>query len=187
MSIEDRRESILDAAIPLLIDQGVDVPTRQIADAAGIAEGTLFRAFEDKNALIDAALARVMDPTGILHQLEQVDQALPLEAKVSRIVELLHERVQSVTRFMSVLGPRDHARHHGYQHRGRQPLEQSTGVALRLLEPHRNELRVDPQDAVDYLRVLVFGTAMPFMRTAREITPAELSDFILRGIAKEGQ
>lgn len=186
MSVEDRREHILDVAIPLLLDNGVDLPTRQIADAAGIAEGTLFRAFEDKNALIDAALARVMDPADILEQLEQIDRELPLEDKVARIVELLHERVQRVVRFMSVLGPRDHARHHGGQPHRRPPLEESTGVALRLLEPHRKELRVDPKDAVDYLRVLVFGTSMPFLRSGREITPAELSDFILRGVAKEG-
>ncbi len=186
MSVEDRRESILDVAIPLLLDNGVDVPTRQIADAAGIAEGTLFRAFEDKNALIDAALARVMDPVATLEQLGQIDHALPLEEKVTRIVELLHERVQKVVRFMAVLGPRDHARHRGDMHRGRPPLEEAAGLALRLLEPHRQELRVDPQDAVDYLRVLVFGTSVPFLRTGREITPAELSDFILRGIAKEG-
>jgi len=187
MSVEDRRESILDAAIPLLIDNGVDVPTRLIADAAGIAEGTLFRVFEDKNALIDAALARVMDPAEIVEQLERIDPALPLERKVFLIVDLLHQRVQRVMRFMSVLSPRDHARHHeGRDHR-RPPLEESTGVALRLLEPHRDELRVDPQDAVDLLRVLVFGSAMPFMQTGRELTSSALADFIMLGISKEGQ
>ena len=41
---------IVDAALPLLLEHGEMVTTRQIADAAGIAEGTIFRAFADKDA-----------------------------------------------------------------------------------------------------------------------------------------
>src|SRR5660398_293669 len=62
MSVEDRRESILDAVVPLLLSQGADVTTKDIADAAGIAEGTIFRAFVDKEELIQQAVARFMDP-----------------------------------------------------------------------------------------------------------------------------
>ena len=50
MSVEDRRAAIVEAALPLLIEHGANVTTSQIAAAAGIAEGTVFRAFGDKNA-----------------------------------------------------------------------------------------------------------------------------------------
>ena len=59
---QDRRESILDAAVPLFMAKGADVTTREIAEAACIAEGTIFRVFEDKQALIAAVVARFMDP-----------------------------------------------------------------------------------------------------------------------------
>ena len=43
---------IVDAVVPLLLEHGGDVTTRQIAEAAGIAEGTIFRVFPDKAALL---------------------------------------------------------------------------------------------------------------------------------------
>ncbi len=185
MSADDRRAQILDAAIPLILEAGGEVTTRQIAESAGIAEGTIFRVFDDKNALIDAAIARVMAPEATLAALERVDASLPLDEKVARIVTLLHDRVRGVVAFMTALGPRDHARHHGKGHDGG-PLGEATSAVESLLAPHADELRVQPATAVDYLRILVFGTSMPFIRSAREVTAAELTDFILRGISREG-
>ena len=57
----ERRDQIVDAALPLLREHGRQVTTRQIADAAGIAEGTIFRAFASKEEIIEAALARLAD------------------------------------------------------------------------------------------------------------------------------
>ncbi len=185
MSPDDRRAHILDAAIPLILEHGAEVTTRQIADAAGIAEGTIFRVFDDKDSLIDAAVLRVMDPADTLAVLEDIDPVHPLEVKVAQIVMLLHDQVRRAVAFMTALGPRDHARHHGHKN-DKGPLGEVTDVIEGLLAPHRDELRVDPAVAVDYLRVLVFGTSMPFIRSGRDITADELTDFILRGISREG-
>ncbi|WP_152659375.1 TetR/AcrR family transcriptional regulator [Demequina salsinemoris] len=186
MSPEARRAQILDAALPLVLERGGEVTTREIADAAGIAEGTIFRVFDDKNALIDAMVDRVMDPAVTLEALDHVDPEAALADKVAQIVALLHDRVKRVVSLMTALGPRDHARHHG-KDEGRGPLGEATGVVESLLAPHADELRVDPATAVDYLRILVFGTSMPFIRSAREISADELTDFILRGISREGE
>src|SRR4051794_19653061 len=64
MSPDDRRKAILDALIPLLVERGGDVTTREIARAAGIAEGTIFRVFPDKATLLLAAAQEAINPAG---------------------------------------------------------------------------------------------------------------------------
>ena len=53
---EERRSMIVAATLPLLLEHGDRVTTRQIAEAARIAEGTIFRAFADKDEIIVAVV-----------------------------------------------------------------------------------------------------------------------------------
>src|SRR5690348_9022981 len=59
---DDRRAALIEATIPLLIEHGTAVSTRQIAQAAGVAEGTIFRVFPDKASLVMAAVRHGIDP-----------------------------------------------------------------------------------------------------------------------------
>lgn len=51
---EDKRIAILAAATEVIAEQGLAAPTARIAKLAGVAEGTLFNYFENKDALINA-------------------------------------------------------------------------------------------------------------------------------------
>ena len=62
LSPDERRAALVDATVPLLLEHGRAVTTRQIAEAAGIAEGTIFRVFATKEELVDAALDAAFDP-----------------------------------------------------------------------------------------------------------------------------
>src|SRR6187397_1955415 len=64
MAPEARRKAILDALVPLLVERRGDVTTKEIAEAAGIAEGTLFRVFPDKATLLFAAAEEAINPAG---------------------------------------------------------------------------------------------------------------------------
>ncbi len=64
LSPEDRRASLVEVTIPLLREHGVAVTTKQVAEAAGIAEGTVFRAFGTKDELVQACATAVFDTTG---------------------------------------------------------------------------------------------------------------------------
>src|SRR5476651_618485 len=104
MSPEERRESIIDAVVPLLKTHGRDVSSRQIAEAAGVAEGTIFRAFGDKETLISAAIARFFDPEPFRDALRGIDPDGPTVDKITQVVQILRDRFHGVIGFMSVLG-----------------------------------------------------------------------------------
>ena len=59
----ERRAEIIAATLPLVLAHGAAVTTRQIAEAAGIAEGTIFRVFPDKESLIEAVVESAFDST----------------------------------------------------------------------------------------------------------------------------
>ena len=50
------RERLLEAADTMFREHGVEVSVGEIADAAGVGRGTLFRNFKNKDALIAAVL-----------------------------------------------------------------------------------------------------------------------------------
>ncbi|WP_246169478.1 TetR/AcrR family transcriptional regulator [Actinotalea subterranea] len=112
---EARRAAIVAATVPLLRERGVHVTTRELADAAGVAEGTLFRVFPDKRALVRAAVERALDPGPLLRDLEALHGLTDLRATVVAVVALLADRAREVSRLLAVAhdacidGPRDAA------------------------------------------------------------------------------
>lgn len=183
MSVEDRRESILDAVVPLLLSQGADVTTKDIADAAGIAEGTIFRAFVDKDELIQQAVARFMDPEPTFCLLERIDSTLALEVKVRAVVDIFRERFSGVVGIVSALGhrkpPHDHRQDPRADARAR-------AIFTALFAPDADRFRIDQGLAVFLIRLLAFGSSMPMFTADRDVDTDQLVDFIMQGIVKEG-
>ncbi len=93
LSAEERRAALVAATIPLLREHGTAVSTRQIADAAGVAEGTIFGVFKDKASLIRAATVAATDPGPLLASLRAVDSALDLRARLVLATRLIREHI----------------------------------------------------------------------------------------------
>jgi AcrR family transcriptional regulator len=66
MPPDQRRAAILDAVVPLLVQHGAAVTTKELAVAAGVAEGTLFTVFSGKRDLLIAAIERDLDPAPVV-------------------------------------------------------------------------------------------------------------------------
>ena len=89
--------------VPLLEEEGFSVSTKRIADAAGIAEGTVFRVFSTKEELLRAAVASYMDPSDLIEEIDAIDPALPLEQKMSEVMSIVQESAFRVRTFMAAM------------------------------------------------------------------------------------
>ncbi|HYQ74175.1 helix-turn-helix domain-containing protein [Cellulomonas sp.] len=100
MSRDERRAAIALATVPLLEAHGAQVSTRQIAVAAGVAEGTLFRAFDDKVELLTAAAERALDPTAGVAEIDDLPAAADLAAELTQLADVMAARGRRVRRVM---------------------------------------------------------------------------------------
>lgn len=58
---EEKQQSLLRAAIEIFAEHGLSAPTSAIAKRAGVAEGTLFRYFENKDALLRGVFDHLLE------------------------------------------------------------------------------------------------------------------------------
>lgn len=189
MAPDERRRAIVDVVVPLLIEHGGDVSTRQIAEAAGIAEGTIFRAFPDKGALLMAAAEETMTPaeggTELRRALEGHDD---LRAKLLVTAERMFERSERVLVVMMALRRLAMTQPGEPQHRGGPPPfmaeanRQLQTMLTEVFEPHRDELTVDPSTAATLLRTLVLGSRHPGVDPDARLTAEQVVDVLLDGI-----
>ncbi len=87
-----RRAALIRATIPLLHEHGLDVSTRQIAAAAGVAEGTIFGVFNSKSSLVVVSIVEALDPQPTLDALAALDRSGDLHQRVAAAAELVHAR-----------------------------------------------------------------------------------------------
>ena len=192
MAPDERRRAILDAVVPLLLAHGDDLTTRQIAEAAGIAEGTIFRVFPDKPSLLLAAAEEVVNPADGPLALDEALAGLDsLRERVRVTTERMVARSEQVMVVMMALRriwmsqpPDEHARHHEAD-----PRQMFAAANDRLQEmltgvfaPHRDELTVDPATAARLLRTLVLGSRHPGATTPDRLTPDQITDALLDGV-----
>jgi AcrR family transcriptional regulator len=199
MAPDDRRRAIVAAVLPLLERHGATVSTRQIAEAAGIAEGTVFRAFEDKCALFAAVAETAARPPGWREDLARtVGEQDDLRAKIVVTAEGMATRMRQVMLAMMALRGAMVAEGRGPgRGAGRGPVpgrppeflrdsgrELHEAIAELVFAPHRAELRIDPSDAARAMRSLVMGSWHPGAIDDDRLTPDEVADLLLDGVRR---
>src|SRR4029078_2077426 len=197
MSPDDRRRAIVQAMLPLLAERGDEITTRQIAQAAGIAEGTIFRVFPDKKALMLAAAEEAINPA---------DGAAAWE-EAMRDIELLREKVvvgaqrvlDRMRLTMSVmfavrrhLGSHEELHRHDKKHFGPPQFVLDAQAELHgrwtgICEAHRDELAVEPEVAAVALRSLIFGASRPELGMAPALSAEQIADLLLSGVITRGE
>jgi AcrR family transcriptional regulator len=199
MSPDDRRKAIVRALVPLLVERGGDVSTREIARAAGIAEGTIFRVFADKRTLMLAAAQEAINPAdGQAAFDEAMAGAGGLRDKVVVAAQRVLDRQRMTMSVMMAV-----RRHLMWDEESRKadPVKKHFGPPQFVLdaqaelhrrltgifEAHRDELAVEPDVAAVALRSLIFGAHRPELGMAPALSAEQIAGLLLSGVATRGE
>lgn len=180
---DQRRAAIIAATEPLLEVHGRAVSTRQIAEAAGVAEGTIFRVFPTKEELIDAVIAEAFDISTSCNAIARIDAELDLESRLVAVVDILQTRLRRVfVLFHSVTlrpPPESQEAFHARLRRDNAALNE---VITEVIGPDQPQLRVEADAAAALLRTLTFAVTHPMLADERHSAPEQVVEVLLYGI-----
>lgn len=183
-----RRRTLVEATLPLVLRHGAAVSTRQIAEAAGVAEGTIFSVFPHKQALMRAVTAAALDPAATLRELAALDRSLPLRDRLIAAVEILQSRLTGVFGLLDALGmhrpPDDDER---CEHPAHSSMNEAFRAAVAdLVGPDSASLRVPPEELAHVLRLLVFSGTHPRICDGSPLGAEQIVTTLLDGLSHPG-
>ncbi len=178
---------------PLLAARGAAATSRDLADVAGVAEGTLFRAFGSKGNLIHAVLENYLDAEVLRTRFSGTDDDASLDVVVSSIMRILSDRVTGLFVIASAIDPggtgdhRKRGRPHPSNKHG-EDLARMDQLIADQLEPYAAQLSISPAKAAEFIRGVAFTAAFPRARSVVGITQLsveELTALALHGVAAD--
>ena len=187
MAPEERRAALIAVTVPLLREHGLAVTTRQIADAAGVAEGTIFGVFPDKNTLLRAAVLHAFDPEPLVDSLRGVAGGGDLRSRLVAVVDLLRWRLSAneplVAAIRKMAG--DPAAGQEFLERMQETRRAMLAGIAAVIEPDAALLRRDPRSAARLLLMMVMASVHNGFgdRTALGgLSSAEVVSLVLDGL-----
>lgn len=178
---DERRAALIASTLALVLAEGPDVSTRQIAQAAGVAEGTIFRVFSTKDELVNAAVASACDSSPLLDELRAIDRTTPLDVRLVAAVEILQRRTARIFRLVDAIGLKavEVGRNSQNLFEERALIGQ---ILTDLIEPARERLRFEPHEAARRLHLLTIACTHPRLVASDPMTAPEVVSMLLDGV-----
>ncbi|GAA2094809.1 TetR/AcrR family transcriptional regulator [Microlunatus panaciterrae] len=183
---EERRAAIIQATEPLLARHGTSISTRQIAEAAGVAEGTIFRVFPNKETLICEVIEHITDERHAVQAFAAINPDLDLEQRLCIVAEVLQARLREVMAVFHAVGwgPK----HEGAPEDWRRRQEESHRILSRaivtVIEPDQDQLRLPAAEVANLLRALVFSATHPRLSEGIQTEPKAIVQLLLHGACR---
>jgi AcrR family transcriptional regulator len=142
-------ERLIAAALAMFSTRGMAATTREISDAAGVNEVTLFRLFESKDRLLAAVVAEVVRAESeVLDRVDFVD--FDMRRDIARVADVYFETHENYQQFMRTM----------LAHRFQPKLTEE--IMREVIQPLRNK----------FIRYLTEGQRRGVVRAGIELSPA---------------
>ncbi len=190
MTPNERRKAIIDAVAPLLLEHGTSLTTRQLAEAAGVAEGTLFRVFESKQDLIAAAALAALEAEPAIVQLAELPSEQTLTERVTSILEILQQEIRRTRALLMAVfhrpgegeptGPPPGHHRKPFHHDRQQRVAEAIALAL---QEYAAQLTRPPRTVAGVLQAMAFASTFHLNDDHSLTEPSDVADVVLHGIA----
>ncbi|MGO4361444.1 TetR/AcrR family transcriptional regulator [Terrabacter sp. 2TAF16] len=199
MNPDDRRDALIEVFVRLAHREGRKPTTSEIAQEAGVAEGTIFRVFPTKEVLEKEAVQAAFCPAPVRRRISAIDPEGSLRDRLVDFTRIMQLRFTEVFGLMGALGlsqPPNRGPHQACYDAGRHlrghadEEEEHVAAHQPLLETihhlvHDDDLLVVPAaDLVHRIRLLTFSGSHPGIADGQVLTPEEIVDTVLFGLMR---
>lgn len=179
---EERRSSIVDAVTRLILENSSIPTTSEIAEAAGVAEGTIYSVFPDKHSIFHSVIERSVDPTPTIAALADIHERAPLRSQLVEAVRIMQERLDRTISLLMVIRA-------AFPHPDESPAQRQrafaaadasiTAAIIEIFDRSGQILSMPSERLAMTLRSLVFASAHPLFGPEERLSVDEIVAIVL--------